>query len=270
MSNRGAQARSKENYAMAVAVLKLPYRPQKPRSTGLTILIDNGLPTHYFADVVASASHYIDFVKFGWGTALVTEHLDRKMETLRAHQVDYFFGGTLFEKYFSQGKVDAYYALCMANGCRVVEISNGTVELSDAEKTRFVRDFAREFTVLSEVGYKDSERSQNLHPARWIEYLRADLESGARYVLTESRESGTSGICRPDGTLRFGLIEEILASDLDPNRIVFEAPNKTLQTYFIKRLGSNVNLANISFADPIALETLRLGLRADTLLAVGE
>jgi phosphosulfolactate synthase len=253
---------------MAGAALTLPSRPRKPRSTGVTVLIDNGLPTRFFEDVVASAGQYIDFVKFGWGTALVTDQLDRKIESLRAHRVDYFFGGTLFEKYFSQGKVDAYHALCMAHGCRVVEISNGTVELANAEKTRFVRDFSRDFTVLSEVGYKDSDRSQNLHPARWIEYMRADLESGARYVLTEARESGTSGICRPDGTLRFGLIEEILASDVNPESIIFEAPNKVLQTYFIKRIGPNVNLANISFADPIALETLRLGLRSDTLLDV--
>jgi phosphosulfolactate synthase len=253
---------------MNIAELALPERPAKPRATGLTVLIDNGVPTHYFEDVIASAGHYIDFVKFGWGTALVTDDLDRKIEGLRARSVEYFFGGTLFEKYYSQGKVEAYYALCMAHGCKTVEISDGAVALTPAEKARYIRRFAREFTVLSEVGYKDSEKSQNLHPARWIEFMRADLESGAQYVLTEARESGTSGICRPDGTLRFGLIEEILASDLPAEAIIFEAPNKALQTYFIKRLGPNVNLANISFADPIALETLRLGLRSDTLLDV--
>jgi phosphosulfolactate synthase len=252
-----------------IADLALPERPSQPRTSGLTVLIDNGVPTHYFEDVIASAGQYVDFVKFGWGTALVTGDLDRKIASLRAQGVRFFFGGTLFEKYHSQGKVDAYHALCMAHGCRMVEISDGTVALTPREKAGFIRRFAREFTVLSEVGYKDSEKSQNLHPARWIEFMRADLESGATYVLTEARESGTSGICRPDGTLRYGLIEEILASDLPVESIIFEAPNKSLQTYFIKRLGPNVNLANVSFADPIALETLRLGLRADTLLDVG-
>ncbi len=251
---------------MQITGLRLPDRTTKPRTAGLTALIDNGAPTHYFEDVIASASSYIDFVKFGWGTSLVTAQLERKIECLREHGIEFFFGGTLFEKYYSQGKVDAYYALCLARGCRVVEISNGTVPMENREKAEFVRQFAREFVVVAEVGYKDSDKSQNLHPARWIEYMREDLASGARYVLTEARESGTSGICRPDGTLRYGLIEEMLASDLDTDRVMFEAPNKALQTYFIKRVGPNVNLANIAFADPIGVETLRLGLRSDTLL----
>jgi phosphosulfolactate synthase len=248
--------------------LSLPPRTRKPRASGLTIVIDNGAPTRYLEDVIASASDQIDMVKFGWGTALVTADLESKIASLRAHGVEYYFGGTLFEKYYSQGKVDAFRALCLRHGCRVVEISDGTIEVSKSEKARCISQFARDFTVLSEVGYKDSERSQHLHPARWIEYMRADLEHGAQYVITEARESGTSGICRPDGELRFGLIEEILASDVRANRIIFEAPNKSLQTYFIKRVGPDVNLANIALSDPIALETLRLGLRSDTLLAL--
>jgi len=254
---------------MRTTELTLPERTEKPRATGLTVLIDSGLPTGHFEDVVDSASRFIDLVKFGWGTALVTDQLERKTACLRRHGVDFFFGGTLFEKFYSQRKVDAYHALCMAHGCRMVEISNGTVALAEAEKGRFIRDFARDFTVLSEVGYKDSEKSQNLHPARWIEYMRADLAAGARYVITEARESGTSGICRADGEVRYGLIEEILASPVDSEDIIFEAPNKSLQTYFIKRVGTNVNLANIALQDAIPLETLRLGLRSDTLLLVG-
>jgi phosphosulfolactate synthase len=248
--------------------LALPARAQKPRTSGLTVVIDNGAPTRYFEDVIASASDQIDMVKFGWGTALVTADLEQKIACLRAHDVEYFFGGTLFEKYFSQGKVDAYHDLCARHGCRVVEISDGTIEMAKGEKGRCISQFARDFTVLSEVGYKDSDRSQHLHPARWIEYMRDDLEHGARYVITEARESGTSGVCRPDGSLRFGLIEEILSSDVRPDRIIFEAPNKSLQSYFIKRVGPDVNLANIALHDPIALETLRLGLRGDTLLAL--
>lgn len=251
---------------MEVAGLTLPERAGKPRAIGLTILIDNGVPAAYFADAVTSAAEHIDLVKFGWGTALATPALPRKIEALKRAGVGYFFGGTLFEKYLSQGKMDAFVALCRSYGCRYVEVSNGTIELSNSEKAASIERLTDEFTVLSEVGYKDSERSQNLHPARWIEYIRQDLASGASYVLTEARESGTSGICRPDGTVRYGLIEEMLDSGIEPGKLVFEAPNKALQTYFIKRLGPDVNLANVAFGDAIALETLRLGLRSDTLL----
>ena len=254
---------------MNIAGLMLPERTEKPRARGLTIVLDNGVPLRYFEDMLASTSRFIDLVKFGWGTALVTDQLDAKIACLRRHGVDFFFGGTLFEKFYSQGKVDSYHALCMAHGCHAVEISDGTIALSRAEKARYIAQFAREFTVLSEVGYKDSERSQRLPPARWIEYLREDLAAGASKVITEARESGTSGICRPDGEVRFGLIEEILGSPVETEDIIFEAPNKALQTYFIKRVGTNVNLANIALQDAIPLETLRLGLRSDTLLLVG-
>lgn len=249
--------------------LTLPARTRKPRTRGLTLLIDNGLPTRYFTDVLASAEPYIDAVKFGWGTALVTTDLETKIAALQAHNVAFFFGGTLFEKYYSQRRVDAYFRFCQEHGCQYVEISDGTVIIDPHEKATYIRQFARDFTVISEVGYKDSERSQHLHPARWIEYLKADLDAGARYVVSEARESGTSGICRPDGTVRYGLIEEIVASSLPSEALVFEAPTKALQTYFITLLGPNVNLANVSFADPIGLETLRLGLRSDTF-SLGE
>lgn len=247
-------------------VLRLPQRSKKPRSSGLTILIDNGVPQRYFEDIIESCSPYVDLVKFGWGTSLVTPTLEAKVRCLRAHDVDYFFGGTLFEKFHIQGKVAAYREYCLRHGCRYVEISNGTVPMSNEEKDEYIHLFSREFRVLSEVGYKDSEKSLTLSPARWIEYMRNDLAAGAVKVITEARESGTSGICRSNGEVRFGLIEEILDSDLRTEDIVFEAPNKTLQTYFIHKAGPEVNLANIPFPDAIALETLRLGLRSDTLL----
>jgi phosphosulfolactate synthase len=148
-----------------------------------------------------------------------------------------------------------------------VEISNGTIALSNDEKARVIADFARDFTVLSEVGYKNSEASQRLHPAKWIEFIQQDLAAGARKVITEARESGTSGICRSDGELRYGLIAEILDSGLDPNDLVFEAPNKALQAYFVTRMGPDVNLGNVAVADVVPLETLRLGLRSDTFYA---
>jgi phosphosulfolactate synthase len=155
---------------------------------------------------------------------------------------------------------------CRRYGCRYAEISNGTIALSNADKAHLIERFAHEFYVLSEVGYKDSERSLHLPPAQWIAYIREDLAAGAERVITEARESGTSGIARPNGEVRYGLIEEILSSGIDSNSLIFEAPNKGLQTYFIRRLGTNVNLANIAMQDVIALETLRLGLRSDTLL----
>lgn len=246
--------------------LALPNRESKPRSTGWTILIDSGVPLRHFEDVILSAADYIDIVKFGWGTSVVTKFLEEKTEFLRNNQIGYYFGGTLFEKYALQDKVNDYYQLCLDYGCTYVEISNGTIAMSNSDKARYITEFSHEFTVLSEVGYKDEAQSIRLHPAKWIEYIQEDLDAGAAKVITEARESGTSGICRSNGELRYGLIEEIMASPLDTDRIIFEAPTKSLQTYFIKELGADVNLANIAFEDAIGLETLRLGLRSDTLL----
>lgn len=217
-----------------------------------------------------SGSEYVDYVKFGWGTSVVTPQLERKIDCLKRHQIKFFFGGTLFEKFYSQGKVEDYKAYCHHYGCRHVEISNGTVDLSNKDKARYVAEFAVDFQVFSEVGYKDSDRSINLHPARWVEYMKEDLAAGAVKVITEARESGTSGICRSDGEVRYGLIEEILESGINHEDIIFEAPNKELQNFFIHKVGSNVNLANVPFQDVIPLETLRLGLRSDTLQLFAE
>lgn len=245
--------------------LNLPARSIKPRETGLTILIDPGSPTRYFTDVIDSSVDLVDLVKFGWGTALVTADLEEKIRCLRSHGIGYFFGGTLFERCYQEGRIDEYVRYCEAKGCRYMEVSNGTINLSNRDKARMIRELARDFTVLSEVGYKDADRSLRLHPARWIEYIHEDLDAGARWTITEARESGTGGICRSDGELRFGLIEEILNNDVPVEQLVFEAPNKTLQTYFIQRVGANVNLANIALHDAMGVETLRLGLRSDTL-----
>jgi len=248
-----------------ISSLRLPERSLKPRTNGLTIVIDTGVPTAYFRDVIKSMGALIDFVKFGWGTCLVTPDLEAKIACLREHGVEYFFGGTLFEKFYVQGQVSSYAAFCRAYGCRYVEISNGTIALSNRDKAAMIEDFAKEFLVLSEVGYKDAEKSINLRPARWIEYIREDLSAGAWKVITEARETGTAGIVRPDGELRFGLMEEIFDA-VGAEKMVYEAPNKALQTYFIEKLGQEVNLANIAFHDIIGLETLRLGLRSDTLM----
>ncbi|WP_439644355.1 phosphosulfolactate synthase [Halalkalibacter akibai] len=249
---------------MSTSGLQLPNRFSKPRAEGLTILIDNGLSLQSFKDTIQSSSDFIDFVKFGWGTSLVTKQLQQKMNFLLEHYIPYFFGGTLFEKFLSQNKVDEFYNYCKKNQCKYIEISNGTLDISNKEKAKFITEFSSEFIVLSEVGSKNCEKSDNTCTKDWIEFIQEDLEAGATKVITEARESGTSGICQSNGEMRYDLIEEILSSSIAIRNVIFEAPNKKMQTYFIQKLGANVNLANIPFSDPISLETLRLGLRSDT------
>jgi phosphosulfolactate synthase len=247
--------------------LHLPSRPDKPRRTGLTMVIDGGLPAGQFADVIYSGADYIDLVKFGWGTAIVTPYLDAKIDLLRANDIGFYFGGTLFEKFVLQERFDDFRKFCHRFGAQHVEVSNGAIPLSNSEKASYVRKLADEFTVVSEVGFKDPTKSEQLPPSQWIECIREDLEAGASMVTLEARESGKSGICRPDGALRFGLIEDVLASGLNADELLFEAPTTALQAHFVTRVGPNVNLGNIPASGVISLETLRLGLRADTLTA---
>ena len=251
---------------LAADFLDLPSRTRSPRESGLTLAIDGGLPTALFRDSVESHAGIIDIVKFGWGTALATQDIQRKLDILRFHGIDYFFGGTLFEKALQQDRVERYFDFCAEAGCSWLEISNGTLEIAAEDKARHIAAAARRFRVMSEVGYKDSERSERLSAQDWIAEIRSDFTAGAEMVVTEARESGTSGICGPDGRLRDGLIESILGAGIPPDALIFEAPNKVLQTYFIGLVGCNVNLGNIAFADLVGLETLRLGLRSDTLL----
>jgi phosphosulfolactate synthase len=250
---------------MNPTTLRLPSRAAKPRRTGLTMVIDTGLPLALFTDIVASGAEYIDFVKFGWGTAVVTGDLRAKIDVLSSHNVGFYFGGTLLEKYLLQNRFDDFRRFCQENACRHVEVSNGTIELSNTEKASYISKLASDFAVVSEVGFKDPIRSEQLPPSAWISYIREDLEAGAKLVTLEARESGKSGICRPDGALRFGLIEDVLSSGIDQHQLLFEAPTTALQAHFVTRLGSDVNLGNVPAHGVISLETLRLGLRADTL-----
>jgi phosphosulfolactate synthase len=250
---------------MRPTALQLPERASKPRSTGITMMVDGGLPTRHFRDVVESGAEFLDFVKFGWGTALVTKDLCEKIAVLRDTGVDFYFGGTLFEKFVLQDRVDDYRDLCETHSCEYVEISNGTIDLSNSEKAGYIRKLSADYRVISEVGFKDAERSENLPPSRWIECIHEDLDAGAVLVTLEARESGKSGICRPNGELRFGLIEELLTCELGHESLLFEAPSTELQNYFVKRLGPNVNLGNVAATAILGLETIRLGLRADTL-----
>ncbi len=250
---------------MNPTALHHPRRTEKPRGTGLTMVIDGGIPLWHFTDIMSSAAEYIDYVKFGWGTAVVTSNLRAKIDVLRANEIGFYFGGTLFEKYVLQGHFEEFRKFCQEYSGRHVEVSNGTISMSNSEKASYIRKLADDFTVVSEVGFKDAERSAQLAPGRWVEYIREDLDAGASLVTLEARESGRSGICRPDGELRFGLIEDMLASGISPESLLFEAPSNSLQTYFITRCGPDVNLGNVPANGVIGLETLRLGLRADTL-----
>jgi phosphosulfolactate synthase len=250
---------------MNPTTLHLPRREAKPRSSGLTMAIDGGLGTNHFCDIVESGAEYIDFIKFGWGTAVVSNDLNKKIRLLGDVGVEFYFGGTLFEKFVLQGRFDDFRTLCHTSGCRIVEVSNGTIELSNSEKAGYIRKLADEFQVISEVGFKDAGRSGRLPSSRWIECIHEDLDAGAGLVTLEARESGRSGICQPDGSLRFGLIDDLLASGVRPEDLLIEAPTNELQCYFVRRIGPDVNLGNIPAESVLGLETIRLGLRSDTL-----
>jgi phosphosulfolactate synthase len=235
----------------------------EPRTAGLTHVIDKGLGPRAWEDVLDTSGPYIDVVKLGWGTAYVTPNLKRKLDVLREKPV--VIGGTFFEVVYVKGKVDAYKRWLSDLGLTHVEISDGTVEIPRGEKLALIADLARDFTVLSEVGSKDS--SVEYSADEWIAWLREELEAGAWKVITEAREGGTAGIFRPTGEMRTGLIDEIV-HDIQPDDLIFEAPTKSAQAWFVKQFGPAVNLGNIPPDEVIPLETLRRGLRADTLKEV--
>jgi phosphosulfolactate synthase len=233
----------------------------EPRSGGLTHVLDKGLGPRAWEDVLETSGVYIDVVKLGWGTAYVTPNLRRKLEVLSGKPV--VIGGTFFEVVYVKDKVDEYKRWLTDLGLTHVEISDGTVEIPREEKLELIADLARDFTVLSEVGSKDSD--VNFAPYLWVQWIKEELEAGAFKVITEARESGTSGIFRQSGEVRSGLIDEIV-HEVPLNKLLFEAPQKEQQAWFIRHFGPDVNLGNIAAADVIPLETLRLGLRSDTMI----
>jgi phosphosulfolactate synthase len=235
----------------------------EPRSGGLTHVLDKGLGPRVWEDVLETSGVYIDVVKLGWGTAYVTPNLRRKLEVLSGKPV--VIGGTFFEVVYVKDKVDEYKRWLTDLGLTHVEISDGTVDIPREEKLELIADLARDFTVLSEVGSKDSE--VNFAPYLWVQWIKEELEAGAWKVITEARESGTAGIFRPSGEMRTGLIDEIV-NDIEFADLIFEAPTKASQAWFVKEFGPTVNLGNIPPDEVIPLETLRLGLRGDTLKEV--
>src|ERR671935_1987325 len=235
----------------------------RPRDGGLTHVIDKGLGPRSWEDVLETSGDYIDVVKLGWGTAYVTPNLKRKLEVLRDKRV--VIGGTFFEVVWARGKVDEYKRWVSELGLTHVEISDGAVEIPREQKLELIADLARDFTVLSEVGSKDADVVYA--PYQWVEWIREELGAGAWKVITEGRETGTAGIFRPTGEMRTGLVDEI-AHEIDVQELIFEAPTKSSQAWFVKHFGPNVNLRNIPPDEVIPLETLRLGLRGETLREV--
>ncbi len=242
--------------------LGVPARPGKPRTTGLTHVMDKGLNTRDIEGMFDTAGAFVDIVKFGWGTSYVTNNLEKKIALYRHFEMPVVCGGTLFEAVYARGKIDEFKAWLTEHRFGHVEISDGTIDIPRDEKLELIRDFARDFTVLSEVGSKDSDVVYA--PYQWVEWIKEELEAGAWKVITEAREGGTAGIFRKDGDMRTGLIDEI-AHEVSVDDLIFEAPTKSSQAWFVKQFGPNVNVGNIPPDEVIPLETLRLGLRGDTL-----
>jgi phosphosulfolactate synthase len=242
-------------------LLDLPARTAKPRENGLTHVLDRGLSVAAIDGLMEIAGDYIDIVKLGWGTAVATGNLEAKVARYKEHGVTVMFGGTLTELAIAQNRLDRLVAWLQELGIEHIELSDGTLNIEFDRKLELISRLAEEFTVLSEVGSKDA--TVIMAPYRWVEQIQQELEAGAWKVIAEARETGTAGIYRPDGEVRMGLVDEIV-HEVDHYAIVWEAPRKEQQVFFLKRLGSEANLGNIPPEEVLGLETLRLGLRSDT------
>ncbi len=242
--------------------LDLPARAPKPRERGLTHVIDKGLNLREIEGLFDTAGDYVDVVKLGWGTSYVTRNLEKKIALYRSFETPVVCGGTLFEAVIVRDKLPEYKQWLTDHRFSHVEISDGAVEIERERKLELIADLARDFTVLSEVGSKDSETV--FAPYQWVAWIKEELEAGAWKVITEGREGGTAGIFRSDGEMRTGLLEEIV-HEIPLGDLIFEAPTKSSQAWFVKHFGPDVNLGNIPPDEVIPLETLRLGLRADTI-----
>jgi phosphosulfolactate synthase len=243
--------------------LELPSRSAKPREQGITHVLDRGLSLNEIDGLMEVAGASVDIVKLGWGTALVSENLEPKIERYRAHQIPVVLGGSLTELAIAQDRLEELVAWVKQLGLEHFEISDGTIALEHERKLELITRLAVDFTVLSEVGSKD-DTGAITPPYLWVEQMRSELDAGAWKVIAEGRESGTAGIFRPTGEVREGLIDEIVHV-LDPTSILFDAPRKDQQVWFVRRFGTEVNLGNVPAGEVLALETLRLGLRSDTM-----
>lgn len=240
---------------------QIPERTAQPRSNGLTMVMDKGLSVEEARNFLSVAAQHVDIIKLGFGTSFVTPRLREKLELYKAHDLPVYFGGTLFEAFLVRNQFQDYINVCSEYGISYMEVSDGSVTIPHAEKCGYIEKLTRYGTVLSEVGSKDAEHI--IPPYKWIELMRAELAAGATYVIAEAREAGNVGIYRGSGEVREGLVQEIL-TQIPAEKILWEAPQKSQQLYFIELIGANVNLGNIAPTEVIPLETMRLGLRGDT------
>ena len=239
----------------------LPERPSKPRSSGLTRAMDKGLSVRQVEDFIETAGEVTDLVKFGFGTSMISPNLSEKIKLYQQADIRVYLGGTLFEAFVVRDMFDDYQRLLEKFNIDMVEVSDGSIEISHKEKCEYIKVLGQSFTVLSEVGSKDANKL--IPPYKWIELIQKEIDAGSWKVIAESREGGNVGIYRNSGEVRSDLVEEILTK-IDNNRIIWESPQKSQQVWFIKLMGSNVNLGNIAPNEVIPLECLRLGLRGDT------
>jgi phosphosulfolactate synthase len=243
-------------------VLKsIPDRTVKPRSSGFTMAMDKGLSLREVEDFVQTSGDFVDIVKLGWATSYVTKHLKEKIDLYRSAGIPVYFGGTLFEAFIIRNQFDDYRALLDTYELTFAEVSDGSIVLDHRQKCEYISVLSQQVTVLSEVGSKDAAKI--IPPYKWIEQMQKELDAGAWKVIGEAREGGTVGLFRDSGEVRQGLVEEILTK-IPEEKIIWEAPQKEQQVWFIKLIGTNVNLGNIAPNEFIPLETLRLGLRGDT------
>ncbi|MFN4083439.1 MAG: phosphosulfolactate synthase [Bacteroidia bacterium] len=240
---------------------QIPLRTEKPRESGITMVMDKGLSLREAEDMLSISGEFIDIVKLGFGTSYVTPNLKEKIKLYQQHNVMVYFGGTLFEAYIVRNQFDDYLKVLEKFGMQHAEVSDGSIEMPHDIKLEFIDKLSNYVIVLSEVGSKDVEKI--IPPYQWIELMQSELEAGAWRVIAEAREAGNVGVYRSSGEVREGLVQEILTK-IPQDKIIWEAPQKSQQTYFIKLVGANVNLGNIATNDVIPLETLRLGLRSDT------
>jgi phosphosulfolactate synthase len=247
---------------MVEEFLGLPMRPSKPRERGLTHVIDKGLTLAEIDGMFESAGDYVDIVKLGWGTSYVTRNLRDKVQRYHDHGTPVMCGGTLLEAAVARGRIEEFRRWNQDIGFTHVEVSDGTLRMERESKQELIRSLARDFVVLSEVGSKDQDAIYA--PYQWVAWIREELEAGAWKVITEARETGTAGIFRGTGEVRSGLIDEIV-HEIPVDNLLFEAPQKDQQAWFVRHLGPEVNLGNVPPDEVIPLETLRLGLRSDTM-----
>jgi phosphosulfolactate synthase len=240
---------------------QIPERTKQPRQNGLTMVMDKGLSYRDAENFISVGAPHTDIVKLGFGTSFVTPNLREKIELYQQHNIPVYFGGTLFEAFIIRNQFDDYIAMCKDYNIDVIEVSDGSIEIPHTEKCGYIEKISKFAKVFSEVGSKDA--AHIIPPYKWIELMSAELNAGASYVIAEAREAGNVGIYRGSGEVREGLVQEILTK-IPSERILWEAPQKAQQLYFLELIGCNVNLGNIAPSEIIPLEAMRIGLRGDT------